>query len=143
MPDKDYLKYWRVIRYYVQARYELSTPELEMLLFLYSEKYFDRDKFAEFDALLSWNKGRFEKLRKDGWIVVFRKADGKNKALYDLSRRSKQLVSNVYKWLNGEEIPIDSSRLTAKNVCYTDKIYRNMILEMNEFIRQQRHPSRQ
>ena len=71
MPDKDYLKYWRVIRYYVQARYELSTPELEMLLFLYSEKYFDRDKFSEFDALLSWNKGRFEKLRKDGWMVGY------------------------------------------------------------------------
>jgi hypothetical protein len=29
----------------------------------------------------------------------------------------------------------------AKNVKYTDKVYRNMILEMNEAIRQQRRLS--
>ena len=27
----------------------------------------------------------------------------------------------------------------ARNVSYTDKVYRNMIKEMNKFIRQQRH----
>jgi len=29
----------------------------------------------------------------------------------------------------------------AKNVSYSDKIYRNMIIEMNKFIKQQRHRS--
>ena len=38
----DYLKYWRVIRYYVKAKYSISTGELDMLLFLYSEDYFSK-----------------------------------------------------------------------------------------------------
>ena len=35
-PTHDYLKYWRIIRYWVKATYGLTTPDLEMLLFLYS-----------------------------------------------------------------------------------------------------------
>ena len=44
----DYLKYWRVIRYFVKAKYGLSTVELDMLLFLYSEDIFSRKRFDEF-----------------------------------------------------------------------------------------------
>ena len=46
----DYLKYWRVVRYFVKRKYGLSQSELEMLLFLRSEKYFSKDDFDEFDA---------------------------------------------------------------------------------------------
>ena len=51
--ENDYLKYWRVVKYYVKAKYGLTQAELEMLLFLKSEGYFDKDKFKEFDALIS------------------------------------------------------------------------------------------
>ena len=43
--DKDYLKYWRVIRYFIKSKYGLTQEDLDMLLFLKSEDYFDRDKF--------------------------------------------------------------------------------------------------
>ena len=33
----DCLKYWRVIRYFVKRKHGLTTCDLEMLLFLYSE----------------------------------------------------------------------------------------------------------
>ena len=36
----NYLKYWRIIRYWVKAKYNLTTPDIEMILFLYSEDYF-------------------------------------------------------------------------------------------------------
>ena len=52
----DYLKYWRVIRYFVKRKYGLSQAELEMLLFLRTEQYFSKDDFDEFDELLSWDK---------------------------------------------------------------------------------------
>jgi len=136
----DYLKYWRVIRYFVKAKYGLSQAELDVILFLYSEKYFDKDKFGEFDQLLSWDLNRFNKLLRDGWICVFRKRMGKKKGLYELSLKANRLVHSIYRKLNGEEIPVDHSYNTmfAKNVSYSDKVYRNMIIEMNEFIRQQR-----
>ena len=38
---RDYMKYWRVIRYFVKRKYGLNTEELDMLFFLYSEEYFN------------------------------------------------------------------------------------------------------
>lgn len=140
-PKNDYLKYWRVIRYFIKAKYKISTAELETLLFLYSEKYFSKDKFDEFDELISWDVKRFDKLKRDDWIVVFRKRSGKQKAIYELSYKARRMIGSMYKKLNGEEIPTSPSvnPLFLKNVSYTDKVYRNMIIEMNAFIKQQRH----
>jgi len=138
----DYLKYWRVIRYYVKAKYNISTGELDMLLFLYSEDYFSKDKFNEFDELLSWNVNRFDKLLRDGWIEVFRKRAGKTKGLYELSYKSKRMINSIYKKLNGEEIPSsEHNPIFHRNVKYTDKVYRNFIKEMNKTIKLQQRPS--
>jgi hypothetical protein len=47
------------------------------------------------------------------------------------------MLSTVYKRLSGEEIPTSLfNPLFKKNVKYTDKVYRNMIKQMNETIRQ-------
>ncbi|QDP61261.1 MAG: hypothetical protein Unbinned1524contig1000_18 [Prokaryotic dsDNA virus sp.] len=142
---KDYLKYWRVIRYFIKAKYKLSQADLDIILFLYSEKYFSKDKFAEFDKLISWNINRFDNLLRDGWIQVFRKYDGKRKGLYQLSYKAKRVVSSIYKKLSGEEIPtsLTSNPIFAKNVSYSDKVYKSMIEDMNDFIRQQRHLSQE
>ena len=142
---KDYLKYWRVVRYFIKAKYNLSQADLDIILFLYSEKYFSKDKFAEFDKLISWNVNRFDNLLRDGWIEVVRKYDGIRKGVYQLSYKAKRVVSSIYKKLSGEEIPtsLSSNPLFAKNVSYSDKVYRSMIKEMNEFIRQQRHLSQE
>ena len=43
-PTHDYLKYWRVVRFWVKAVHGISTPDLEMMLFLYSEEIFDKKK---------------------------------------------------------------------------------------------------
>jgi hypothetical protein len=142
-PSNDYLKYWRVLRYFFQSKYNLTASDLEVLLFLYSERYFSKDKFKEFDELLSWDVKRFNSLLTRGWIGVFRKRKGKHKALYELSYKSRRMLGSLYKKLNGEEIPesMTSNPLLYKNVSYSDKIYRNMILEMNKVIKQQRHLS--
>ena len=79
----DYLKYWRVIRYFIKAKYNITQAELDMLLFLRTERFFSKDRFKEFDELLSWNVNRFDKLKRDGWIEVFRKRAGKKKAIYN------------------------------------------------------------
>ena len=138
----DYLKYWRVIRYFIKSKYGLNTADLDMLLFLYSEDIFSKEKFDEFDNLLSWNEDRFNRLLRDGWIEVFRKEPKKFKTLYDLSYKSQRVISSIYKKLSGEEIPADkNNRMFAKNVKYSDQVYRNMILEMNKLRQQQRRLS--
>ena len=141
--EYDYLKYWRVVRYFIKAKYGLNTADLEMLIFLYSESYFDKDRFQEFNELLYWDVKRFDRLLRDGWIEVFRKRQGNKKGLYKLSYKTNRLIKDMYKKLNGEESPMSEKRnpMFKKNVKYTDKVYRNMIKKMNSFIRQQRHPS--
>jgi hypothetical protein len=111
-----------------------------MLLFLYSEKYFGKDKFDEFNELLSWDVNRFNRLLRDDWIVVFRKRVANKKTLYEISYKARRMMGSMYKKLNGEEIPMtqSSNPIFAKNVCYSDKVYRNFIKDMNKYIREQR-----
>jgi hypothetical protein len=137
----DYLKYWRVIRYFVKAKYKLSQADLDIILFLYSEKYFDKEKFDEFDELLSWDVKRFNRLLKEGWIQSFRKKVGNRRNVYQLSYKASRMVHSIYQKLNGEEIPVSNNTnpMFLRKVNYADKVYRNMIKEMNAFTRQQRH----
>jgi hypothetical protein len=139
----DYLKYWRVIRQFAKIKYNLTQADLDMLLFLYSEKYFGRDKFEEFDNLLGWDVNRFFRLKQTGWIIMFRNRVGNRKALYQLTLKATRMIQSIYRKLNGEEIPVSNTnnKMFAKNVSYSDKVYRDMIIEMNKTIKQQRHRS--
>ena len=141
--QSDYLKYWRVVRYFIKAKYKLTQEDLDMLLFLYSEKYFDKSKFKEFNNLLGWNKNRFEKLRQQQWIEVFRKGTRSRRAIYALSYKTKRVIKSIYSKLEGQEIPVspDINPMFLKKVSYSDKVYRNMIVKMNDFIKKQRHHS--
>ena len=134
----DYLKYWRVIRYFIKSKYGLTQADLDILLFLYSEKYFSKDRFDEFDELLSWDVNRFDKLLRDGWVEVFRKAAKNKRGIYQLSYKTVRIISGIYNKLEGKEIPTSSSfnPMFAKNVSYTDKVYRNFIIELNKEIRE-------
>ena len=133
----DYLKFWRVIRYYIKAKHQISQADLDIILFLYSEGYFGKEKFEQFVQLVSWDKDRFDDLLKDKWIERFRRRGTDGRALYSLSDKAKNLVRDIYRKLEGEEIPTSLSYnpMFLKNVCYNDKVYRNMILEMNAYNR--------
>jgi len=139
----DYMKFWRVIRYWAKAKYKLSTPDIDMILFLYSEDYFNKTKFIEFEELMSWDVKRFDMLLARGLIQVWRKGYGKHTTLYELSHLGKTIARNIYRKLNGEEIS-ESPQLNPlfkKNISFTDKIYRKSIKKLNDFIKQQRYLS--
>jgi len=135
--SEDYMKYWRVIRYWVKAKYGLKESELEILFFLKTEPYFNKDKFGEFNNILSWDRNRFDTMLRDGWIVVWRPRKGNVKALYTISHKGKTVVNTVYKKLSGEELST-SGRMFNVNTIYSDKIYRQMIIKMNAELRKMR-----
>jgi hypothetical protein len=139
----DYLKFWRVIRYYIKAKHKLSQADLDIILFLYSEGYFGKEKFDYFVQLVSWNRNRFTFLLRDGWLERFRRRGPDGRALYSLSDKAKYLVRDIYRKLEGEEIPTSLSYnpMFLKNVSYNDKVYRNMILQMNEYYQKQKNSS--
>tara|TARA_R110000751_G_scaffold87320_6_gene173143 strand:+ start:499 stop:930 length:432 start_codon:yes stop_codon:yes gene_type:complete len=138
---ENYMKYWRVIRYWAKAKYKIGTPDIDMMFFLYSEQIFNKTRFKKFEEVMSWDTARFNILLKKGWIHVWRKRVGKHTTLYELSYKGKRLVDTMYKKLSGEEIgeSANINPLFRKDASYMDKVYRNMIIEMNQFIRQQRH----
>jgi len=142
----DYMKYWKIVRQFIKAKYKLTQADLDILLFLYSEDYFSKDKFKEFNNLLSWDVKRFNRLFSEGWIESFRKRTGNRRALYHLTFKATRMIDSMYKKLNGEEIPDtqNGNPMFYKNVKYSDKVYKNMIIKMNKEIkdsRQQQHLS--
>jgi len=132
----NFLKNWRTVKYHVKRKYGISDPDVDILLYLYDEDYFTKKQFDEISSLMKWESLRFYRLRKDGFITVFRAA-GETKdrrILYDLSQKSKIIVSGIYKKLLGEEpISMDPAKTPVmKGDTYMDKVYRAAIKRMNE-----------
>ena len=139
-----YLKYWKVVRKFIKSKYDLSQAELDMILFLCDEEYFNKDKFVEFNKLLHFNKRRFNELHNQGWIETIRKYDGKSKALYSVSYKARRVVNSIYKKLSGEVFPVtqvNNNKMFKVSASYTEKVHRNMILKINQSIKQQQHRS--
>jgi hypothetical protein len=143
----NYLKYWRVVKYYVKRRWDLSEADLDIILFLYSEDYFSRDRFEDFERVISWDSKRFKRLLTEGWITVFRQRSGKQKTLYQLSFRASQVVDFIYEKLN-HSVPFPPIKRKQNYVMrlkmgettyrYTDKLYQKMIEEMNAVVKEGR-----
>lgn len=132
----NYLKYYRVIKQFIKIKWKLREDRLDILLFLYSEDHFDRQKVKEYESILTWDKNRWYDLMRDGWIVSYRPSKHHLRRLYRLSAKSIYLIENFYKWIEGEEIPMSPTVNPAfkRNVSYTDKVYRTMIKTMNSYI---------
>ncbi len=136
----NYLKYWRVVRYFINAKYGISQPDLEMLIFLYDEPYFTKAKFKEFNKVFSWDKDRFERLRRNGWVEKVSVESKSRLAVYNLSFKAKRIIGYVYSLLEGKEFPTvpENNPVFKRNVSYNDKVYRNVMMEINEVQRQHR-----
>ena len=136
----DYLKYWRVVRIYAKTKYKLGQADLDMLFFLYSEGYFNSDKFDEFDNVLGWDITRMRRLIRTQWISVFRKGayGNKTRVIYTLSYKARRVIENIYKKLEGEQVFSQNShanRMFRKDVAFSVKVHRMMIRKMNSQIR--------
>ena len=145
-PTFDYLKYFRIVRYWVKRMHDISLPDLEMLLFLYSERLFKRSDFNDYEEIFSWDVKRFERLRQEGWISMWRKSKGSQPALYEVSYKGKRLIVSVYKKLAGEETISETPQnnpIFKKNSPYTDKVYRRAIKRMNKATGQQQRPAQE
>jgi predicted lactoylglutathione lyase len=116
-----------------------------MLLYLYSERYFNITTFKQYEKIFAWDKQRFYRLIKEGWIELFSSRQKgrpamRSKALYCLSYKAKRMVNSIYKKLEGEEIPetMCNNPMFKKNVRFSDKVYRNMIITMNQELKENR-----
>ena len=138
----DFLKNWRLVKYYIKRKYNISETNLELMLYLYSEDVFTKDMFNEMANTINWDKNRFQELLEAGYIRKWR--DGKKSrvaTLYELTQSAKLMCSHTYKKLTGEE---EISENKYRNEIFasdnfSDKIYRNLIKKMNSKTRGDSH----
>tara|TARA_R110000868_G_scaffold157445_3_gene384685 strand:+ start:1183 stop:1647 length:465 start_codon:yes stop_codon:yes gene_type:complete len=140
----DYLKYWRSIYHYTKVKHNLTSGDIDMMLFLYSEPYFTVKKFEEFNRVLQLNRNRLNKMVDAGWIDMFRKGKARYAARYQLSRKATAVVATMYRQLNGGMTQESNSPLFAKKKqSYMDKRHAEQLAIRNETIRLQQRRIRE
>jgi hypothetical protein len=127
------LKYYRLVRAWARKQYGIKEADLELLIYLDCKGLFKRDDFINGAYTYTWDKHRWERLRRDGWIDVWRernRTDSKY-AIYKTSFKTKLMINRIYKILLGEEdIPIKESSVFYKNKSYSDKVMNKAIDDM-------------
>lgn len=130
----SYLKYLRVVRKYIQKKYELNLSELELILFLYDEQIFNEETFDGYAKTLGFTSFNwFEKFRDRGIIKKWIDQQG-YKSLYVLTQRYKIAMNKFYSHLEGEAIPekVAQNPLFSSTASFSDKMYSRLIKQMNK-----------
>ena len=131
--DIQLLKYYRLVRRWACKTYNLKDADLELLIYLDCKGRFTRNDFINGVYTYSWDKNRWERLRRDGWIDVWRernRTDSKY-AIYKVSFKANRLITRIYRILLGEEdLPTSQKSTFYKNKTYTDKTMNKAIDDM-------------
>jgi hypothetical protein len=132
----DFLKYYRLVSRWACKQYELSISDLELLFYLDPIKYFTIEDFQNGTMYYHWDRQRFYRLQREGWVEKIHKGNGRlgdhNK--YKVTMRGKRMINKIYKILIGQEdIPENAKRSKiAKRETYIDKVYSNAISKFNK-----------
>jgi hypothetical protein len=131
--SSTYLKYFRVVRMYIQKKYELTLAELELIIFLYDENIFDREIFLEYSCTLGFSTMNWIKKFEDREIIKVWREGTREKKLYVLTQKYKLACAKMYKHLEGEPIPQggNANPIFKSNQSFSDKMYARLIKKMN------------
>jgi len=134
--DMNLLKHYRIIRKWACKNNDLSDAELELLIYFDCMGHFTKQDFKIGTYSYSWNNRRWNRLLKQGWIVVWRNRNRTTQKynIYEVSFKCKQLISRMYRIMLGDDdIPTSERRnkLIAGN-SYTDKVLTEAIYNVNK-----------
>ena len=129
------LKHYRIIRKWACKNNNLTDGDLELLLYLECVGYFGKQDFKDGAYSYSWDNRRWNRLLKQGWIVVWRERNRTTQKynIYEVSFKFKQLSSRIYRIMLGEEdIPTSKQRnKIMRGKTYTDTVLRTAIKNVN------------
>ncbi len=128
-------KYYRLVRKWACKTYNLNDADLELLIHFDCLGKFTRNDYINGTYIYSWDKNRWERLRKEGWIEVYAKRNRTTikYTVYKVSTKCKYLITRIYRILLGQEdLPISRRSVFNKNISYRDKVYNTAIDKMNK-----------
>ena len=134
--DLNLLKHYRIIRKWACKNYDLNDADLELLIYFDCMDLFTREDFKIGTYSYSWDNRRWNRLLKEGWILVWRKHNRTTQKynIYKVSFKCKQLISRMYRIMLGEEdIPTSLHRnKIMKGKTYMDKVMMTSIEHVNK-----------
>jgi hypothetical protein len=133
LKDMQLFKYYRLVRKWACKTYGIKEADLELLIYLESVNIFSIKDFKDAVYAYSWDKDRWERLRREGWIDIWRKRNMTTMkySLFKVSFKTKQMTSRVYRVLLGDEnIPVTEKSVYYKNKSYTDKVFNKAVDDM-------------
>ena len=134
--ELNLIKHYRIIRKWACKNYDLNDADLELLIYLDCIGFFNKKDFKMGSYSYSWDNRRWNRLLKEGWIVVWRKRNRSTQMfnIYEVSFKCKQLINRIYRIMLGEEdLPISKRRnklITGSS--YTDKVMTKAIYNVNK-----------
>ena len=132
--DSKVLKHYRIVRRWACRNYGIKDADLELLIFLDCQGFFSKTDFKMDTYAYSWDNNRFARLLKEGWIVVWRHGNKKEKqgSLYKVSLKTTQLLTRMYRILASEEdIPTGATQNVIKSKAYADRMLQVAIKRIN------------
>ena len=126
-------KYYRLVRKWACKTYNLKDADLELLIYLDCKQRFTRQEFIDGTYTYSWDKQRWERLRSQGWIEVWRHRNRTSIkfSIFKTSFQCSQLISRIYRILLGEEdLPTSERSIFYNNKSYSDKVFNKAIDDM-------------
>jgi hypothetical protein len=130
------LKHYRIIRKWACKNNGLNDAELELLIYLDCINHFTKKDFKMGTYSYSWNNRRWNRLLKEGWIVVWRHRNRTTQKynIYTISFKLKQLISRIYRIMLGDEdIPTSLRRnKIMKGDSYINKVLITSIQNVNK-----------
>ena len=134
--ESGLLKHYRIIRRWACRNNGLADADLELLIYFDCLDFFTRHDYEIGTYTYSWDKMRWDRLLKEGWIVVWRKRNHTTQKynIYKVSLKCKQLISKMYRIIIGDEdIPTSERRnIIMRGKTYTDTVLQSAIQNVNK-----------
>ena len=134
LKDIGLLKHWRTVRLALVKQNNLkSSSDLELLIYLESLKRFTLKDFKSGVYTYKWDKGRWKRLLKEGWISIWRERNRTTQKynIYKVSFKASQMISRMYRLLLGEEdLPTSDRSKFYRNKSYTSRVMNKAIDDM-------------
>ena len=134
--DLNLLKHYRIIRKWACKNYDLNDADLELLIYFDCMDFFTREDFKIGTYSYSWDNRRWNRLLKEGWIIVWRVHNRTTQKynIYKVSFKCKQLISRMYRIMLGkEDIPTSLHRnKIMRGKTYMDKVMITSIDNVNK-----------
>jgi hypothetical protein len=135
LKELNLLKHYRTVRLWACKSHDILPTDFELLIYLDAIDFFTKHDFKKGTYTFSWDNRRWNRLLKEGWIVVWRKRNRTTQKynIYKVSFKCKQLISRMYRIMLGEEdIPTNGRNKIMNKNSYSDKMLAYSILNTNK-----------